>query len=238
MPGPGTNPPADESEWVGWHRGYESSAHLTGRLPVVRHLLGEALDRAPPGPIRLASLCAGDGRDVLGVLPGHPRGPDVRARLVELDPVLARRARSEVERLGLSGVEVVEGDASTSSALMGQAPVGVLLLCGIFGNLTDADVERCVRALPRLVGPAATVLWTRARFAPDLTPSIRRWFAETGFDELAFVPIPGTSASVGAHRFAGRSEPFRPDERLFTFLPPAERPYAKSAPDESDAPPR
>ena len=68
-------------------------APLARRLATVQGMIGAALDSAPPGPISLISLCAGDGRDVLGVLPGHPRCADVRGRLVELDPELAERAR-------------------------------------------------------------------------------------------------------------------------------------------------
>jgi hypothetical protein len=38
------------------------------------------------------SLCAGQGRDLLGVLADHPRREDVRARLVELDAPCGPRA--------------------------------------------------------------------------------------------------------------------------------------------------
>ena len=48
------------------------------------HLRAE-LDHAPAGDMRLISLCAGQGRDVIGVLAGHPRRGGVRARLVVLD---------------------------------------------------------------------------------------------------------------------------------------------------------
>ena len=41
------------------------------------HLRAE-LERAPAGDVRLISLCAGQGRDVIGVLTGHPRRDDVR----------------------------------------------------------------------------------------------------------------------------------------------------------------
>jgi hypothetical protein len=57
------------------------------------------------GEVRLISLCAGQGRDLIGVLTGHPRRDDVRARLVELDErnvVLARQVA------GLPGVEVLQ----------------------------------------------------------------------------------------------------------------------------------
>ena len=87
------------SEWTAWHEGYTPGSPLARRLAVVQRFILEALDTAPPGPIQLISICAGDGRDIFGVLPGHPRRADVRARLVELDPDLAQRARDRAAEI-------------------------------------------------------------------------------------------------------------------------------------------
>jgi len=60
-------------DWVAWHREYEDpSSSLSARLRRVRYHLSGAIDRAPAGPVSVVSLCAGQGRDVIGVLPGHP----------------------------------------------------------------------------------------------------------------------------------------------------------------------
>jgi hypothetical protein len=83
----------DMSEWVEWHERYKPGSPLARRLEVVQGLIRSALDASPPGPIRLVSMCAGDGRDILGVLPGHPRQADVHARLVELP---SRRGSGQV----------------------------------------------------------------------------------------------------------------------------------------------
>lgn len=49
----------------------------------------------------------------------------------------------------------------------GAAPGDLLLLCGIVG-VADEDVERTVHAVPELLAPGGTVLWTRHRSAgPD-----------------------------------------------------------------------
>jgi len=40
------------------------------------------------------------------------------------------------------GLEVMQGDAGTTTACAGAVPVDVLLLCGIFGNVEVDDVER------------------------------------------------------------------------------------------------
>ena len=82
------------SEWIDWHAGYADGSPLAARLRVVQEFITRALDDAPPGPIPVVSICAGDGRDLLGVVTEHPRGADVRARLVELDPQLAAAGRA------------------------------------------------------------------------------------------------------------------------------------------------
>src|SRR5580700_9603808 len=112
------------SEWVEWHRGYVPGSPLSMRLEVVQRLIREALGRRAPGPIRVISLCAGDGRDLLGVLPEHPRCADVDATLVELDPDLAERARSRAAQISAS-IEVVTGDASSTSSFAGAVPADI-----------------------------------------------------------------------------------------------------------------
>lgn len=216
------------SEWVEWHDGYRPGSPLARRLAKVQGMILAALDNAPPGPISLISLCAGDGRDVLGVLPGHPRGADVRGRLVELDPELAGRARERAAAVS-SAIEVVTGDASLTSSFSGAVPAGMVLACGIFGNITDDDIRNTVAHLPTLCAPGAVVVWTRGTFAPDLTPTIRRWFTESGFSELDFIAIPGTTVGVGVNRLTSPPHRFDPGMRLFTFLPAAERPSRRSA---------
>jgi hypothetical protein len=162
----------------------------------------------------LVSLCAGQGHDVLGVLPDHPRRGDVRAVLVESDArnvVLARRAAAGQ---GLPRVEVRQADAGLVAGF-----ADVLLLCGVFGNVSDHDIRRTVQTAPALCRAGAAVTWTRHRRPPDLTPQIRAWFASAGFGEIAFDALK-TSAltSVGVHRL-GRGPAAGPlDGRLFTFL--------------------
>lgn len=218
------------NEWVDWHRGYEGDHPHAQRLTVVRRRIREALDGAPPGRIRVISLCAGDGRDLLGVLPQHPRRSDVVGRLVDLTPELVSAGRETVSREGLAGIEFALGDAGRTTSFVGAVPAHLVLVCGVFGNITDEDVRNTVRHLPELCAPGATVIWTRGRFAPDLTPSIRDWFHGAGFIELSFERIPDTTASVGAHRLAAPPRPLRPGVRLFSFLPKEERPSSRETP--------
>ncbi len=170
-------------DWAAWHSAYDDpSSPLSARLRCVQAHLADALDRAPAGPVSLVSLCAGQGRDVIGVLPGHPRRNDVRAVLVEADERIARPAREAAAARGLAQVEVRMADASLVASFADALPADVLLLCGIFGNVSDADIERTIAAASALCRPGATVIWTRDRRPPDLTPQVRAWFSENGFD--------------------------------------------------------
>jgi predicted RNA methylase len=219
-------------DWVAWHDGYDDPASsLSTRLTLVRSHLADALTRAPAGPIRVLSLCAGQGHDVLGVLPGHARRDDVTAVLVEADPINAAVARQRADDAGLAGaVEVRVADAGLIAAFADAVPADVLLLCGIFGNVSDADIRRTATAAAAMCAPGGTVIWTRNRREPDLTPAVRSWFADAGFDEIAFeAAATETLTGVGVHRLravspTGPRSPGRPmhpavlpDERLFTF---------------------
>lgn len=204
-----------ERDWRAWHHEYDRpESRLTQRLRVVQGLIRDALDRLRPGPIRAISACAGEGRDLLGVLADHPRANDVRARLVELDPELVATARAHAP----PGVEVVCGDASTTSAYAGATPADLVLVCGVFGNLADADIRNTVRTLPMLCAPGATVVWTRHRRAPDRTLDIRAWFGEAGFEEVAFVGSTEFLFGVGAHRLIVAPAAYAPGVKLFEFV--------------------
>jgi Putative methyltransferase len=149
------SPRAAARDWAEWHRPYDDPASLlSGRLRRVQAHFAALLDRQPPGPVQVISLCAGQGRDVIGVLEHHPRRADVRARLVELDPRNVAHARRAVAAGGLDGVQVTEADAGRTDVYAGAVPAQIVVACGIFGNITDADIARTVAALPGRARPA------------------------------------------------------------------------------------
>lgn len=203
-------------DWYAWHSPYDDpGSQLARRLAVVQGQLSDALDRCRSGRIRVTSMCAGQGRDILGVLARHPRAGDVVARLVEFDPRNAAVARQGAAPF--PGVEVVEGDAGRTDAYAGAVPVDVLLACGVFGNISDEDIERTVAAFPSLCAPGATVIWTRHRQEPDVTPRVREWFRSAGFEEVAFCALPDSMMTVGSNRLVGEALPFRAGQYLFRF---------------------
>jgi hypothetical protein len=206
---------ARPTDWTGWHGHYDDPAGpLAQRLVAVQEQIGLALDRAARGPVRMLSLCAGQGRDVLPVLAAHPRGGDVTGRLVELDADLCAAARATAP----ASVEVVRADAGRTAASAGAVPADLLLLCGIFGNVTDDDVERTVAAVPALLATGGTVIWTRHTFGPDLTPRVRSWFTQAGVEETAFVTRPEPGWAVGAGVLRVPSRALGAERRLFAFV--------------------
>jgi cyclopropane fatty-acyl-phospholipid synthase-like methyltransferase len=211
-------------DWHEWYRDYDDpTSSLSQRLAVVRSHLASLLAAAAPGPVRLLSLCAGDGRDALPVI--AESGVEVAAVLVELDPDLSAAARASAAELGLTGVEVRTADAGDTSCAAGAVPADVVMACGVFGNLTEDDVRRTVATLPSLLAPGGAVIWTRGCRVPedpseldgDPAENVRSLFAAAGFDEWAFVRPEERSFRVGVHRWPGPSAPYTPDVRIFEF---------------------
>jgi hypothetical protein len=205
-------------DWVAWHERYAQPDSLQSlRLPVVQAHVRAVLDSHGTDDVRVISLCAGEGRDLLDVLETSPRRERVTARLVELDPELVRRAAARIRAANLARVEVVEADAGVTDAYRGAVPADLVLACGVFGNISDADVENTIHALPQLCAEGGTVVWTRHRRSPDLTPRIRAWLAEAGLREQAFDSPGPDSFAVGVHRSLRPPQPLERGRRLFAF---------------------
>lgn len=207
-----------DRDWFTWHDLYDTpNSKLARRLAAVREQIAAALDDAPPGPLRAISLCAGQGRDLIGALAGHPRAADVHARLVELDERNVVAARTAAQRAGLPGVEVIAGDAAEAAHYLPSVPADLVLLCGILGNLTLPGVARLVEHCTQLCGTGGSVVWTRHREVPDPVPWICDRFDENGFEQ-AYLSDATVDHGVGRHRFLKDPQPLPPDTSLFTFV--------------------
>lgn len=207
-------------DYRAWHHDYDKpESPLSQRLKTVQQRLSELLTAAPAGPIELISMCAGQGRDVIGVLPHHPRGADVHAVLVELDQENVEYARAAAASAGLKHVEILESDASMSDVYAPYVPAGIVLACGILGNVADADVERTSRNVSMLCAPGAALIWTRARQEPDMNPRIRQWLEASGFEVLSFDALESAKLfGVGTARLTRPPNQFEPGFRFFTFI--------------------
>jgi Putative methyltransferase len=204
-------------DWYSWHADYDRpGSGLSRRLAWVQDRIRAALDGAPPGPVRAISICAGQGRDLIGALADHPRRGDVTARLVELDPRNTGAAHALATAADLPGVEIITGDAALTSSYADLAPAGLVLACGMFGNMTDAHVERMIGYCTQLCATGGTVVWTRARWAPDLVPQICAWFEERSFERV-WLSSPDYHQGCGAHRFTGTPAALERDAAMFAF---------------------
>jgi len=163
------------------------------------------------------SVCAGQGHDLLGVLAARDDADRVRATLLEHDAGNVARAQSAVRLADLRQVEIVQADAGELSTYDGLVPADLVLLAGVFGNISDADVRRTIGALPQLCARRHRPL-TRTRRDPDLTPAVRRWLQDEGFGEQALLAPADMLFCLGVHRFMGVPRPLSGAGKLFQFL--------------------
>lgn len=210
---------ATKTDWYDWHDAYaDPDSVLSHRLATVQGHLRAALDEAPPGPLRVVAICAGQGRDLAGVLEDHPRAADVSGQIVELDPRNTHIAKQLLAAAGAADrIEVITGDASLTDIYEGAVPADVIIAVGIFGNISDADVSRLISHLPGFAAPGARVLWSRGITKGDLNPSIRGWFERAGFEEVAWDLLDGRMG-LGVNRYIGAPRSLPRGVSLFDFV--------------------
>jgi hypothetical protein len=85
------------------HRLGEASA-LSQRLRLVQCYIDAWLDERPESTLRVVSVCAGQGNDLVGVLARRPDAGRVRAELIEGDERNVAAAREGVAAAGLAGI--------------------------------------------------------------------------------------------------------------------------------------
>lgn len=147
------------TDWEAWHSAYrDPNSLLSERLRVVQQHIDQWLDATAPAAVSVMSSCAGDGRDLLQVLHSRPDAHRVTATLLEADPRNASRATEQISRLDLSNIEVRCTDAGVTTAYAGAVPADLVLLCGVFGNVTDADVHRTIAAASQFCNNGITAL--------------------------------------------------------------------------------
>lgn len=205
-------------DWRTWHDKYDSpSSRMAERLRTVQAQIAAALNSCVSGPIRVISICAGQGRDLLEVLKDHPRRNDVQARLVELDRRNTELAERFVSTNRLHQIEIMTADASLSDHYSGMTPAHLVLICGVFGNIHDEDIQRTIDACPQLCVAGGSVIWTRNRRKPDRVPMICRRLEGLNFEQR-WLSGPQTELAVGVHRFRGETQPLLMGRRMFTFV--------------------
>lgn len=207
-------------DWFEWHDLYQTEPRLQQRLQIVQEYIATALNAQSEGTIRVVSVCAGDGRDLLGALANHFRKSDVQARLVELNPQLVERGRAAVAEAGLAAqIEFVNGDATLSDSYAGAVPGDIVIVCGIFGNLAgEAALRQLLDNLKFLAKPGAFIVWTRGhQDGIAYADIVRQNFQTLNFEEVDFRLTATGDMGVGLHRYQGETAPLPANEHLFVF---------------------
>lgn len=220
-------------DWHKWHNGYDQNPALKRRLVLVRKHLSRCLDHTAPGEVRIISVCAGDGRDILRTLAGHKRLADARVRLVELDPNLVADGENASKALGLSNhVEFVNGDATDPGSYRAVAPANIVVMCGMLGLVDFPELPNVVRAMQALCAHKGHVVWTRRldwRNGVQQTKVLQNLMAQAGFRRASlsvtsfgalFFKKPRPSFAVATHRYDGEPAALSQSERLFTIGDP------------------
>jgi SAM-dependent methyltransferase len=210
-----------DRDWKEWHGAYEdSSSDLSKRLEIVKGFIRRSLPASPGKSFRILDLCAGNGRDLFETLDGYKFVDMIQARMIELDPELANAAKDRAGRMRLPNVEVIQADAGDTNLFQGIVPADLVMLCGIFGNISEKDIAKTVRTLSTICAEDAKIIWTRNRRDPDMTPFVRSLFINADFVELDFVAPEDVilKFAVGLNQFTGQPQSLQKDQHLFTFV--------------------
>jgi amino acid adenylation domain-containing protein len=209
-------------DWNEWYKQYDSFPSLQARRRIVCEQIAATLDDCPAGPIRIVSICAGDGRDLIGALLNHSRRNDVAAWLLDNHAESIARERAAAEQAGLERqLRFLEADAARMGNYAGAVPADLVLLSGFLGHLRHNDVPRLIESLPMLCRTGGWAIWNRhlvMHKGREQVPAIRELFRRARFEEVHFETTAPDGFAVGRGRFAGRVKPLDPARVLFEFV--------------------
>jgi hypothetical protein len=186
---------------------------------VVQAHLTECLEMAPRGPLRIVSMCAGDGRDVIGVLRSHPRRTEVTAWLVELDreSVAAGLRLASGAGLGKS-VNFLHQDATAYETYLEIAPSDILLVCGVWGHVPVHERSPLVRAVTCFCSPGGTVIWTcGTKKGGTRLQEIQSLFTGSSWEIVRLSSTPDKRWAVATHRYNGPPNALPRGGPIFNF---------------------
>jgi hypothetical protein len=205
--------------WTGWPDEAYAQNRYQLRLESVQQHLIVCLDEAPRGPIRLISICSGDGRDVIGVLKTHQRRKDMSARLIELDRQSVVAGMREASLVGLQDtVRFFNRDATDYATYQGMAPADIVLACGVWGHVPTRERVGLTSALAGLCSPRGTVTWTRGiSNGTARLREIESLFASSTWERVRITITPDNKWAVATYRRDGQSTVLPRTGRIFNF---------------------
>jgi hypothetical protein len=189
------------------------------RLLAVQEHLAECIDLAPRGRVRVISMCAGDGRDVIGVLGSHPRQKDVSAWLVESNRQTVADGARQTLSAGLENtVKFLNEDGTVYATYKKIVPADVVLLCGVWGHVPTNERAQLVRAMACLCKPGSAVIWTRG-VSKDMTRlhEIESLFDSSSWEQVRLSITSDKKWAVATHRFRGPPLELPESGQIFHF---------------------
>jgi hypothetical protein len=131
---------------------------------------------------------------------------------------LAQESEHAASGKGLQNVTELNGDASLLRTYRDVIPADLILLCGIFGNISNEDIQNIINSLAQLSKQGTRVIWTRNLRNPDIVPAIRDLFSTNDFREVDFRTTSDGSYAIGIYELKGLPQRLNDDARLFTFV--------------------
>jgi len=205
--------------WTGWPTEAYAQNRYQQRLEAVQQHLIERLDSVPCGPIRLISICAGDGRDVIGVLQTHERRKEMSAWLVELDRQSVAAGIRDASLVGLQDtVRFINGDATDYVTYQDIAPADIVLACGVWGHVPAHERVSLTSALAALCRPRGTVTWTRGiSNGTARLDEIESLFVRPTWERMRITLTADKRWAVATYRYGGQSRLLPRTGRIFNF---------------------
>jgi hypothetical protein len=206
-------------KWSGWPQVAYRRENYQQRLRVVKVHLAECLNDAAQGPLRLVSLCAGDGRDVIDVLQSNRRRNDVGAWLVELNGQSIADGALHMKASGLEKlVNFIHADATDYLTYQTLVPCDIILLCGVWGHVPVNERALLVRALASFSKPGGSLIWTRGiSRGMDRLNEIQSQFANSSWERVRLSFTPNDKWAISTHRYCGPSLELPASGRIFNF---------------------
>lgn len=208
-------------DWAKWPDRYDDSLPLQVRLAAVRAQVSAFLDECPPGPVRILSLCSGDGRDVLPVVSAHARLRDVEVWCIDANAKTLDRGKESARQAGLQRkTHFVQADAGLAASYADVVPADLVILSGMLGHLTSHDALNLFHRLPALCRTNGSVLWSRLNrgIGNRQIPALREVLRESGFEEVFLEETMPNEFVVARAHFRGTEAKLAFGEVLFRFV--------------------
>jgi hypothetical protein len=205
-------------DWWEWHKEYSvADSYPSLRREAVSYHTARALCIAPAGPIRVMSVCAGQGLDIISGFVGDAHTANVDCVFLEYDPRNALEAASNLSVVGLRSYEVRVCDAGLCDSYAGSGRANIMYLVGLISHLSDAEISSLIAAIPNLCSQGAQVIWTVPKSNPEVVHMATSKLMEAKFDQVLRTDI-GSVGMVVTSQFMGVPQSrLEAGSRIFTF---------------------